>query len=294
MRTVYTVNTRNKFAALSLSDDEDDQQVPAGQQADTKVTTSKENPPSLIYPKTETSLINSASVADTNIKLERGSRKGNTVHRGGRGGYSNIHGRVFDRRDASGKAHRVSKVQESPEIGREDSGIENGSKSHTLDESLNKQLGEENENTDSVQPEAAGLEDDRDKDSEKEIISYEEYMKAMASKRLEVPTVPTVKGNTTAKDFEKEGLQRYVRDETPISTRNSKNKPNKTVTKSEKGVFNYFELVEKYTNKSSFGRRGNEFRRRENKEQQRLSNKLQVKREAPDVSDTRVFPALGN
>ncbi|KAH8585004.1 uncharacterized protein ELE39_000955 [Cryptosporidium sp. chipmunk genotype I] len=290
MRTVYTVNTCNKFAALSLSDDEEDQQVISKQEPVKSITSNKENPPSLIYPKSEVAPNAQASALDTTSKMPRGARKGNTVHRGGRGGYTSSHGRVFDRRDASGKAHRVSKQNYSVDI--LDEGLDKERKygtTHSSEAVSNNQLDDNVADSEEAQTEKA----DGTKVKESQMISYEEYMKKMAPKRLEVPKTEMVKGNTTAKDFEKEGLQKYVRDDgsnTAVS-KNNRNKTNKSTTKSEKGVFNYFELVEKYKNRNSFNRRGDDKRR--NKGQQKPNSSLQVRREAPDVSDTRAFPVLG-
>ncbi|POM82498.1 hypothetical protein CmeUKMEL1_02695 [Cryptosporidium meleagridis] len=277
MRTVYTVNTRNKFAALSLSDDEDTQPIVTKQEPVKSTAGNKENPSSLIYPKSEIASNASASALDTTSKMSRGTRRGNTVHRGGRGGYTSSHGRVFDRRDASGKAHRVSKRNDSVDI--EDQSIDKEKKySHT-------------NSSDVADTEESQNKVDEIKEKESQMISYEEYMKKMAPKRLEVPKTEIVKGNTTAKDFEKEGLQKYVRDDgsNTITNKNNKNKANKN--KSDRSVFNYFELVEKYTNRNSYNRRGNDDRR--NRGNQRPNSSLQVRREAPDVSDTRAFPVLG-
>ncbi|TRY52610.1 Hyaluronan/mRNA-binding protein [Cryptosporidium tyzzeri] len=289
MRTVYTVNTRNKFAALSLSDDEDDQQIITKQEPVKSTTGNKENPSSLIYPKNEVNPNAPASALDTTSKMSRGTRKGNTVHRGGRGGYTSSHGRVFDRRDASGKAHRVSKQNDS--AGIEDEIIDKEKKynnTNSSDVASNNQLDDNVADSEESQNKV-----DETKEKESQMISYEEYMKKMAPKRLEVPKTEIVKGNTTAKDFEKEGLQRYVRDDSSntITNKNNKNKANKNNTKSDKGVFNYFELVEKYTSRNSYNRRGIDDRR--NRGNQRPNSSLQVRREAPDVSDTRAFPVLG-
>ncbi|KAK9173427.1 Hyaluronan/mRNA-binding protein [Cryptosporidium meleagridis] len=277
MRTVYTVNTRNKFAALSLSDDEDTQPIVTKQEPVKSTAGNKENPSSLIYPKSEIASNASASALDTTSKMSRGTRRGNTVHRGGRGGYTSSHGRVFDRRDASGKAHRVSKRNDSVDI--EDQSIDKEKKySHT-------------NSSDVADTEESQNKVDEIKEKESQMISYEEYMEKMAPKRLEVPKTEIVKGNTTAKDFEKEGLQKYVRDDgsNTITNKNNKNKANKN--KSDRSVFNYFELVEKYTNRNSYNRRRNDDRR--NRGNQRPNSSLQVRREAPDVSDTRAFPVLG-
>ncbi|OII70786.1 uncharacterized protein cubi_00931 [Cryptosporidium ubiquitum] len=290
MRTVYTVNTCNKFAALSLSDDEEDQQVVNKQEPVKSKAVIKENSSSLIYPKTEVPSTAPASTFDTTSKMSRGTRKGNTVHRGGRGGYTSTHGRVFDRRDASGKGHRVSKQNDSVEI--EDEGVSKEKRYNNTqpsERSSNDQSDENVADSEDVQAEKA----DEDREKETHMISYEEYMRKMAPKRLEVPKTETIKGNTTAKDFEKEGLQRYIRDDgsNTNAPKSNKNRTNKAVSKNDKGVFNYFELVDKYTNRSSFNRRGDD--RRRSRGQQKQNNNLQIRREAPDVSDTRAFPVLG-
>lgn len=290
MRTVYTVNTCNKFAALSLSDDEEDQQVVNKQELVESKVAIKENPSSLTYPKTEVSSNAPPSTFDTGSKLSRGTRKGNTVHRGGRGGYISTHGRVFDRRDASGKGHRTSKQNDSVEIENEAVSKEKKLNNTQFSEgSLNSQSDENVPDSEDIQADKV----DEPKEKETHMISYEEYMRKMAPKRLETPKTETIKGNTTAKDFEKEGLQRYIRDDGSNTNTNksNKNKSNKNATKSDKGVFNYFELVEKYTNRNSFNRRGDD--RRRSRGQQKPNNSLQVRREAPDVSDTRAFPVLG-
>ncbi|KAJ1609067.1 hypothetical protein OJ253_1691 [Cryptosporidium canis] len=292
MRTVYTVNTRNKFAALSLSDDEEDHQVTSKQEAVKAATSAKENPSALIYPKTEVVGASGASVLDTSSKMTRGNRKGNTVHRGGRGGYTSAHGRVFDRRDASGRGHRVSKQTEYAEAKNEGEEV-------TQEKRYTDSQSQEEVSSGQMDESLAGLEDqsgeraEEAREKEVQMISYEEYMRTMAPRKLDVPRTEVIKGNTTAKDFEKEGLQRYVReDATSVSTtRSSKNKASKSTTRSDKGVFNYFELVEKYSSRNNFNRRGDD--RRRNRTQQKPNQTLQVRREAPDVSDTRAFPALG-
>lgn len=292
MRTVYTVNTCNKFAALSLSDDED-QQVASKQEVVKAVSSAKENPSALIYPKSEAVSTASPSALETDSRALRTGRKGNTVHRGGRGGYTSAHRRVFDRRDASGKGHRVSKQSEAAEIEDAEPATEKKySNVQSSSEASNNQLDDNLAGSEDPRAERT----DEAKEEEIQMISYEEYMRMMAPKKLEVPKTETVKGNTTAKDFEKEGLQRYVREDGSSSfagrSSNNKNKPSKNATRGDKGVFNYFELVEKYSSRSSFGKRGGNDKRR-NKGQQKPSNNLRVRREAPDVSDTRAFPALG-
>ena len=50
MRTVYTVNTSNKFAALSNSDDDEVVTVEKKEAREKSTPGAKENPSSLIYP----------------------------------------------------------------------------------------------------------------------------------------------------------------------------------------------------------------------------------------------------
>ncbi|KAH8741975.1 hypothetical protein FG386_002350 [Cryptosporidium ryanae] len=286
MRTVYTVNTSNKFAALSNSD-EDEIEIEKKQERNT--SSAKENPSSLIYPKNE-SLANEGANAGLNLDskpgYKEGSRRGGTIHRGGRGGFKSNHGRTFDRRDASGKGHRASKRNESVEEGEKE--LEKGEEGYgNIDNSTDV----EGNNGDNKQ--------------EREYkISYEEYMKILDSKKLETPATEKVTANTTHKDLIKEGLTAYVRDDDDINQRFGKNrdrayKSNPT-NKNDKGIFNYFEFVDKYGGRGSFngsrrGGNGSGEHQRRGRAQQRNynANKLHGKREAPDVSDTRAFPTLG-
>lgn len=290
MRTVYTVNTSNKFAALSNSDDDEVVAVEKKEAREKSTPGAKENPSSLIYPKSDLSVTDSTGAsADSGSKLgqKEGSRKSGTVHRGGRGGFKSNHGRTFDRRDASGKGHRVSKQSEFVEGGGHElkKGDENPG---NLDSDIN---GAEIEGGDGT----------GDKQEKELRISYEEYMRILDAKKLETPATEKIMANTTHKDLLKEGLTAYVRDndsnQSAHRNRDRHLKSNPT-SKTDRGIFNYFELVDKYGSRNSFGnRRGGggsgEQRRGRNHQKNNTTSKFHGVREAPDVSDTRAFPTLG-
>ncbi|KAK6589638.1 hypothetical protein RS030_1106 [Cryptosporidium xiaoi] len=289
MRTVYTVNTSNKFAALSNSDDEE---VIIDKKQEKNTSNARENQSSLIYPENEhlgDDGMNSGINLDSKPGYKEGPRRGGTIHRGGRGGFRSNHGRTFDRRDASGKGHRVSKYSEFNDEGEK-----------VLENVEEGRVDIDNNDLSNVDMEG-------NNDSKQEIeqkISYEEYMKMLDSKKLQTPVTEKIMANTTHKDLIKEGLTAYVRDDDSNNQGIGKNKDrsyrNNPTNKNDKGIFNYFEFVDKYGSRGSFhgnrrGGSGSGEHRRKGRNQQRNhnANKLQGKREAPDVSDTRAFPTLG-
>ncbi|KAL7066159.1 hypothetical protein ACR3K2_33980 [Cryptosporidium serpentis] len=297
MPVIYSINTSNKFAALSVSDDEGE---PVKPQLEEKLKKSEQtiiknnindNKSNIeVNSRNEKPIIPSQVPVNSSEKDLRGRRRGgSSIYRGGRGGYIDRHGRTFDRRDGSGRSRRIPK--HGAGVGNWGT-TEDEVKAETkisndmtnFQENEHNLVGDYNNDTGISKLDDSAL-----------IVSYEDYMKQLDAKRIGVRQDIYIETNNTQKDFEKEDLKRYVRQDGSADSNIKKQRSPRNLNKNEKTKLNYFELAAQYGRRAT-GRRDNHFNRKGKSDANSNSRAAKVsgRREAPDVTDIRAFPELSN
>ncbi|OII77868.1 hypothetical protein cand_038560 [Cryptosporidium andersoni] len=297
MPVIYSINTSNKFAALSVSDDEGEpvkpqleEKLKKSEQIIIKNNISDNKSNIKVNSRSEEAIISSQVPVNSIEKDLRGRRRGgSSIYRGSRGGYIDHHGRTFDRRDGSGRGRRIPK---------HGAGVGNWG---TTEDEVKAGTKIDNSMTNFQENEHHSVEDCNNNtginkvDDSALIVSYEDYMKQLDAKRIGVKQDIYIETNNTQKDFEKEDLKRYVRQYGSTNSNIKKQRSPRNFNKNEKTKLNYFELAAQYGRRAT-GRRDNHFNRKEKGDTNSnlRTAKVSGRREAPDVTDIRAFPELSN